>query len=86
MCTVYGVQARAAGTASCQNKTLPQKRERNERVATDEDEAVVSIPMVIRIAVVAVEPQLVLVVFDVEHVEVAVRVRCIWRAACATTP
>ena len=57
-----------------------------KKVATDEDEAIISIPEVVRVAVVAVEPAIIVVVFDIEHIEVAVRVRCVWRAVCATTP
>ena len=44
------------------------------RVATDEDETVVSVVEVVRIPVVAVQPQLVVVVIDRENVAVAVRV------------
>lgn len=39
-----------------------------------EDETVVGIPEVVRVAVVAVEPTLIVVVFNVEDVEVAVRI------------
>lgn len=39
-----------------------------------EDETVVGIPEVVRVAVVAVKPTLVVVVFNVEDVEVAVRI------------
>lgn len=45
-----------------------------KRVAPHEHPAVVSIPEVVRVAVVAVEPATIVVVFDVEHVEVIVRV------------
>ncbi len=46
-----------------------------KRVATQEHPAVVAIPEVVRVAVVAVEPLLAVVVaLDVEHVEVAIRV------------
>ena len=37
---------------------------------------VVAIPKVVRMTVVAVEPTLVIVVFNIEHIEVAVRVSC----------
>ena len=43
-------------------------------VATGEDETVVAIPEVVRVAVVSVEPTVVITVFDVEHSEVIVRV------------
>lgn len=47
-----------------------------KRIATEEHPAVVTIPEVVRVAVVAVEPRVVRIAFDVEHVEVAVRVSC----------
>jgi len=40
----------------------------------DEHPTVVSVPDVVRVAVVAVQPQFVVVVFDIEHVQVAVRI------------
>jgi len=46
-----------------------------KRVAgTDEHPLVVGIPDVVGIAVIAVEPEAIVIVFDVEHVEVAVRI------------
>jgi hypothetical protein len=46
-----------------------------KRVArADEDEAVVAIPDVVRLAIRIVEPQAIVIVFDVEHVEPVVRV------------
>jgi hypothetical protein len=39
-----------------------------------EDETADGIPEVVRVAVVAVEPTLVVVVFDVEDVEIAIRI------------
>lgn len=42
--------------------------------ATEEDEAVVTVPDIVRIAVVSVEPELVVIVFNVEQVDVALRV------------
>ena len=47
------------------------------RFAKNEEEAVVSIPDVVRMAVVAVQPHFVLVVFNVEHVQTAVRIDCV---------
>ncbi len=46
-----------------------------KKVASDEHETVVSVPEVVRMAVVAIEPLPIIIVFDVDHVEVAVRVR-----------
>lgn len=43
-------------------------------VAPHKDEAIVGVPEVVRMPFVAVEPQPVVVVLHVEHVEVAVRV------------
>jgi hypothetical protein len=37
------------------------------------DKAVVSVPPVVRVTVVAVEPRAIVIAFDVEHVEIAVR-------------
>ncbi len=46
-----------------------------KRVArTNEHETVVAVPKVVRVAIVAVEPQPVVIVFHAEHVEVAGRV------------
>ncbi|MFA5318009.1 MAG: hypothetical protein WC323_00825 [Patescibacteria group bacterium] len=58
------------------NKTkLPWKiRGEIKKVATHEDKTVVAIPEVIRVTIVAVEPELVAIVFNVEQVEVAVRI------------
>jgi len=61
-------------------------RKRNERIATDEHEAVVSIPDVVGVAIVGVEPLLVAVVLHVEHVEVAVRVGYVRCAVYITIP
>lgn len=47
-----------------------------KRVSGDEDEAIVAVPEVVGVAVVAVEPTTVLIALHVEHVEIAVRVRC----------
>ncbi len=45
------------------------------RVATAEDPPVIRIPLIVGVTVVRLEPQLVLVVFDVEDVQVAIGVR-----------
>ena len=62
--------------------------EKRKRVAgTDEDEAIVRIPLVARIPVVVVQPRLAIIVaFHLEHVAVTVRVRCVQGAARATAP
>jgi len=41
----------------------------------NEDETVVVIPEVVRVTVVAVQPQIIVIVFHLENVEVTVRVR-----------
>jgi len=46
-----------------------------KRIAADEDPAVVRVPDVVGAAVVGVEPPVVAVVLDVEHVQIAVGVR-----------
>lgn len=45
-----------------------------ESCGTDEQPIVIAVPEVLGIAIVAVEPEVVVVVLNVEHVEVAVRV------------
>ena len=45
-----------------------------KRFATKEDETVVTVPEIVRVAVVSVEPAFVVIVFNVEQVEVAIRV------------
>lgn len=45
-----------------------------KRFATEEDETVVTVPEIVRVAVVSVEPAFVVIVFNVEQVEVAIRV------------
>lgn len=45
-----------------------------KRVATDEHPAVVAIPEVVGIAIVAVEPLAIVITFHIEHLEVAIRV------------
>ncbi len=73
------------GADSLQNKTPLPKQERNERVATQEDPTVVSIPEVVRLAVVAIQPLLAVVIpLHIEDVEVAVRVSCVQNAVRAT--
>jgi hypothetical protein len=45
-----------------------------KRFATEEHETVVTVPDIVRVAVVSVEPTFVVIVLNVEQVEVAVRV------------
>lgn len=45
-----------------------------KRFATSEDPAVIAIPEVVGVAIVAVQPQAIVVVFHLEHLEVAVRI------------
>lgn len=46
-----------------------------KRVAGDERERIVGIPLVVRPAVVRVEPRTVVVPFNVEHLQIAVAIR-----------
>lgn len=46
--------------------------ERNERVAKNEHPLVLGIPLVVGVTVVGVQPPIVVVVFDVEHVQVTI--------------
>ena len=52
-------------------------REMRRFARRHENEAIVRVPEVVGIAVVPVQPQTVIVVFDVEDVAVAVRVGCV---------
>jgi hypothetical protein len=45
-----------------------------KRFATEEDETVVTVPEIVRVAVVSVEKATIVIVFNVEQVEVAIRV------------
>ena len=45
-----------------------------KRFAKTENKTVVGIPEIVRIAVVTIEPQTIIIVFNVEDVEVAIRV------------
>ena len=57
------------------NKTLRARRREIKIVSRiDENKLIVVIPGVLRIEPIRVEPQLVVVMFDIEHVQVAVRV------------
>ena len=55
------------------------------KVAEAEYKGIVSIPEIVVIAIVAVEPQIVIVLFDVEKFAVAVRVR-MYRIPPSTPP
>ena len=56
-----------------------------KRVATAEDPLVVGIPLVLGVTVVRLEPQVVLIVFDVEDVQVTVGIRTYAQAASQNT-
>ena len=60
--------------------------EKAKTVATTEDKTVVSVPDIVGMTVVAVEPQLIVIVLHVEDVEVAVAVGCVRDAVRATAP
>jgi len=51
-------------------------------VATDEHPAVVAIPDVVGVVIVGVEPTGIIVVFDVEHVRVAIGIRIVQDIIC----
>ena len=69
------VKCLAVGYHICKNKTLPAKaRRETRRLATNEHEAIVSIPEVIRIAVVRVKPTIIVIVLDVEQVQITIGV------------
>ena len=52
----------------------------------DEHPTIVGVPEVVGVIIVGVDPQLVVVVIDIEHIEVAVRVGYVKSAICATAP
>jgi hypothetical protein len=59
------------------NKTkLPQEIGREiKRVARlNEDPAIVGIPVIVGVTVVGIEPTIIVIVFNVEHIEITVRV------------
>jgi hypothetical protein len=45
-----------------------------KKVAKAEGETIVSIPSIVRMTVVAIEPQVIVIVFHLEDVEVAIRI------------
>ena len=51
-----------------------------KRVAAEEDPDVVGIPPVVGMAVVRVQPEVVVIALDVEHVEITIRIGC--RTGC----
>jgi hypothetical protein len=56
------------------------------RVAETEHDAIVEIPLVVRIGIVAVEPPIaVIIALDVEDVRIAVRIGSVCRTILATT-
>ena len=56
------------------NKTLPINRREMKRVAKAEYPAIVTVPEVVGVAIVAVEPLVVVITLDVEDVGIAIRV------------
>ena len=46
-----------------------------KRVAGDEDQLIVRIELIARVAIVAVEPQAIAIAFNVEHVQITIRIR-----------
>jgi hypothetical protein len=63
---------------------LSQRGREARIVATSEDEAIVSVPDVVRMTVVGIEPEVVAVVLHVEDVAVAVPIGCVQSASRAT--
>ena len=58
-----------------------------KRIATHEHPTVVSIPDVVSVAVVGIQPLLAIVIaLDIEDVEVAIRVGCVQNAFHVTVP
>lgn len=46
-----------------------------KRVAGDEDQLIVRIELIARVAIVGVEPQTIVITLDIEQLEIAVRIR-----------
>ena len=57
---------------------------RKETRSEGENKLIVSIPMIARIRPIVVEPQALIIAFQVEHVRIPVAVRNVWRAIYAT--
>lgn len=75
------------GADSYKNKTPPYKSGGLKRYARqNKKETVVAIVEVVRVAIVSIQPQIIVVMFDIENVEVAVRVSSVRSAFHATTP
>ena len=53
-------------------------------LVTTEEELIVEIPLIVRIRPIVVEPQPVLVAFELEDVRIAIRVGSVWRAIRST--
>ena len=63
----------AVGAVNSPNKTPPQKRRRNERICeTSEREATITIPLVVGIVVVRIEPRTIVIAIGIEKVQIAV--------------
>ena len=58
--------------AERKGKRKPRRRGEMKRVSAAEHPTVVGIPLVVGVAIVRVEPDAVLVAFDVKHIEVAI--------------
>jgi hypothetical protein len=56
-----------------------------KQVSTQEHPTVTTIPEVVGLAIVRIEPMVIAVAFDVEHVRVAMRVDSVSNADCYTT-
>ena len=69
------VKCLVAGSHTYKNKTLPaQARREMRKLARNEHEAIVSIPEVVRLTIVSIEPTVIAVTLDIEQVEIAIGV------------
>jgi len=55
-------------------------------LATTEQPDIVGIPLIVGVVIIRVEIQTIIIVFNVEDVEIIVRISSVQNAACATTP
>jgi hypothetical protein len=75
------------GIIKLENKTPLQSRGEMKRIAETEDDAIVEIPLVVRIRPIRIEPPIATIVtIDHEHVRVAIGVGSVCRASSIPLP
>lgn len=59
---------------------------KTKRVAGDEDQLIVGIELMARVTIVGVEPQAIVITFNIEQVQITVRIRNVQSTIQATAP